>query len=528
MKKNIWAVMLSFLLLGFHPCQAADPLMAIDILLEPDNTMTEQAHSENARLRENYPEGFSLDATHTPHISVLQCYVRTSDLNKVFSAVEQVVRVRKPEGMELITTGYYPYSSEQGVGLAAIAIAPTPELFEYQKAVIDAVRSFMMHDGTAAAFVPNENGSVIGGTTVADIGTYISHSGDHYRPHVTIGLAHEDFLRKMIAAPYTPFRFKIQSAGIYHLGNFGTARKKLWSSAFLTPLPLSGEKIMLVRDLPPAEKLPDNFRTMDMLSTALKEAGSPVSTEGLDSLRASGSAELWESAFPVLKKHFGGNLILVDLRQESHGFLNGAPVVWYLPPGDWINLGKTRDETLQDERDRLAGLGREKTVRIHDDDWIPSRIQGPGKSEKVLSVASEEELARRSGIHYFRLTVPDHMRPSDEDVDRFINLVRGLRAGDWLHFHCHAGMGRTTTFLVMYDMLKNAGQVTLDDIVARQAAAGPHYNVFRNESGPPWEEVFREREAFVRQFYEYAKAFRAGSNASWTEWLKKNPKNNKV
>ncbi|WP_186645964.1 hypothetical protein [Fluviispira vulneris] len=22
----------------------------------------------------------------------------------------------------------------------------------------------------------------------------------------------------------------------------------------------------------------------------------------------------------------------------------------------------------------------------------------------------------------------------------------------WLHFYCHAGKGRTTTFLVMYDM----------------------------------------------------------------------------
>ena len=514
--------MLSLLVLGASPCQAADSLMAIDILLEPDSTMAEHARSDNARLRENYPEGFALDATHRPHISVLQCYVRTSDLGKVFSAVKQVARVLKPENMELSTAGYDTYSSEQGVGLATIAITPAPGLFEYQKTVIEAVRPFMVQSGTAAAFVPNENGAPIGAATVADIEAYIPHnSAEHYRPHVTIGLAREDFLRKMIAASYTSFRFKVQSAGIYHLGNFGTARRRLWSSeAFAAPPDEPGEKVLLVRDLP-AGKLPDNFRTMEMLSAALKKARSPVSTEGLDSLRASGSAEPWEAAFPVLKERFGKDLVLVDLRQESHGFLNGAPVVWYLPPGDWINLGKTRDETLQDEKDRLAGLGREKTTRVHEDNWIPTRIQGPGETEKILSVASEEELARRCGIRSFRLTVPDHMRPSDEDVDRFITLVRGLGAKDWLHFHCHAGMGRTTTFLVMYDMLKNADRVSLDDIITRQAAAGPRYNVFRDESGSPWEEVFREREAFVRQFYEYAKTFRAGSKASWTEWLKK-------
>lgn len=510
-------LILAVLTFSTHPfgfCQSADALVAIDILLEPDSTMADRARAENARLRKDYPEGFALDATHAPHISVLQCYVRTSDLDRVFSVLEQAARARKPEGMELTTTGYFTYSSKEGVGLAVIAVALTPELREYQRTLINAVRPFMMSNGTAAAFVPNENGDPIGGTTVADIETYISHSGDHYRPHVTIGLGHEALLRKMMAAPFTPFKFKVQNAAVYHLGDFGTARKKIWSSA------PPEEKVWFVRDLPPAGALPENFRTMDMIVSALKDTQSTVSTQGLDTLRASGSAEPWEKAFPELKERFGKDLVLVDLRQESHGFLNGAAVTWFLPPGDWINLGKTRDETLHDEKKRIAKLAGEQTVLVREDPWIPTQIRDAGKQEKVLSVASEEELAQKNGIRYVRFTVPDHMRPSDEDVDRFIAFVRGLGDSDWLHFHCHAGMGRTTTFLAMYDMLKNAGQVSLEDIVARQAAAGPRYNVFQNESGPPWEKVFREREAFVRQFYEYAKAFRAGSKASWSEWLK--------
>jgi hypothetical protein len=68
------------------PLSAAerDPVTAIDILLEPDETMIEKAMAANERLREAFPKGFALDETHKPHISTLQRYVRTADLDKVY------------------------------------------------------------------------------------------------------------------------------------------------------------------------------------------------------------------------------------------------------------------------------------------------------------------------------------------------------------------------------------------------------------------------------------------------------------
>ncbi|MGO4841251.1 hypothetical protein AB4144_54245, partial [Rhizobiaceae sp. 2RAB30] len=53
---------------------------AVDILLDPDATMIQHAQAANERLRKSFPEGFALDETHQPHISVLQRYVRTADL----------------------------------------------------------------------------------------------------------------------------------------------------------------------------------------------------------------------------------------------------------------------------------------------------------------------------------------------------------------------------------------------------------------------------------------------------------------
>jgi len=58
-------------------------LIAINILLDPDAATVERAQATNARLRQDYPDGFALDANHAPHITLLQRFVRTADLDQV-------------------------------------------------------------------------------------------------------------------------------------------------------------------------------------------------------------------------------------------------------------------------------------------------------------------------------------------------------------------------------------------------------------------------------------------------------------
>ena len=64
---------------------------AINVLIEPDAATRARARVLNARLRQTMPEGFALDATHAPHITVLQRYVRTPELEQVLDAVGAVV-----------------------------------------------------------------------------------------------------------------------------------------------------------------------------------------------------------------------------------------------------------------------------------------------------------------------------------------------------------------------------------------------------------------------------------------------------
>ncbi len=231
-KKMLFSVIVSsaFLVIGLKPCLAADPLVAIDILQEPDDTMIARAKADNERVLENYPAGFALDATHTAHISVLQCYVHEKDPGKILDAVKKVNDSQSPAGMELKTTRCFS-APWQGSGRAGITVERTEELLAYQKAILAAVAPFLAKKGTLAAFVPNENGAAKDATIAAYVNAFVlRHTGKGYGPHITIGLGREDFVKAMIAEPFMPRTFKVKCVSVYQLGDFGAARKKLWYS----------------------------------------------------------------------------------------------------------------------------------------------------------------------------------------------------------------------------------------------------------------------------------------------------------
>ena len=206
---------------------ATNAVTAIDILLEPDATMIQHAQAANKRLRKNFPGGFALDATHQPHISCLQRYVRTADLEKVYAAVAQVLATEKPTTWKLTAYKYY-YIPWKETGLAGIVIKPTSDLLRYQKKLSDAVAPFTVETGTAAAFVTAKEDPDINQPTIEYVAKFVpDETGNKYNPHVTIGLATQDYLKQMLDEKFETFTFSTVGASVYHLGNFGTARTKL-------------------------------------------------------------------------------------------------------------------------------------------------------------------------------------------------------------------------------------------------------------------------------------------------------------
>ena len=100
--------------------------------------MMEHAEAVNARLRAVFPEGFALDASHHPHISMFQCYVRTSDLDKVYATAEKVLAAGNITALKLKAFKYY-YLPDKTLGLSGIVIEPTPGLVKLQEDLIAAV-----------------------------------------------------------------------------------------------------------------------------------------------------------------------------------------------------------------------------------------------------------------------------------------------------------------------------------------------------------------------------------------------------
>ena len=77
------------------------PVTAIDILLLPDPTMLRHAESVNASHLKVYPQGFALDATHNPHVTMIQRFpLRTADLDNVYAAVGKTIASANETGIK--------------------------------------------------------------------------------------------------------------------------------------------------------------------------------------------------------------------------------------------------------------------------------------------------------------------------------------------------------------------------------------------------------------------------------------------
>jgi len=205
---------------------------AIDVALEPDATMLQHASALNARLRGNFPKGYSLDATHRPHVSMLQRYVRSADLPKVYAAVQKI-----ETEYNMATWKFEAFKIDNavwsGLALTVILAKPPQKVLEAQQRLISAIAPYTVETGTAAAFATTAAEPDINAQTIAYVTAFVPKStGKNYIAHVTCGVASVAFVKQLEAEPFSAFTFSPVAISVYQLGNFGTARKKLGTWSF--------------------------------------------------------------------------------------------------------------------------------------------------------------------------------------------------------------------------------------------------------------------------------------------------------
>ncbi len=150
---------------------------AIDILLDPDSTMIQHATAANATLLKHFPKGFTLGGVHAPHITMLQRFVKTADLPKVFAAADKVIAAANPTSFKLTAFKYdHIGDAKMGdvtVGVGNILVRPTPELLRLQQQLADAIKPYEVPTGTAGAFVTSPEASNISPALIHYVSVFV-------------------------------------------------------------------------------------------------------------------------------------------------------------------------------------------------------------------------------------------------------------------------------------------------------------------------------------------------------------------
>ncbi|HEV8051603.1 MAG TPA: hypothetical protein VGP47_03845, partial [Parachlamydiaceae bacterium] len=279
--------------------------------------------------------------------------------------------------------------------------------------------------------------------------------------------------------------------------------------------------------------LPGGFR-MSKVVTLPMENG--IDFDGIADLNISGSSQFSELSLDALIRRIGRKSItIVNLRQEDGGFLEpaegkGAIAFSYLMSMPWWTGenpagNRTVEEIEYSEEEKMAGISKNRIVTIFgtSDGYAPTDThQLLYKIDmNIKSAYTEKTLARKKGLGYFRIPDKKFGNMEFEHVDQFITFVNGVQADEWLHFHCKKGQSRTTLFMIMYDIMRNADRVDVEDIIKRQGPLGlGGADLFGLPSNTLWDHSFKKGwKEFLYQFHRYSKENKHnGFKKTWSVW----------
>lgn len=256
----------------------------------------------------------------------------------------------------------------------------------------------------------------------------------------------------------------------------------------------------------------------------------PINEKGMDSLFISGSAAPTLGNMIWLRNTLGKthSVYIIDLRQETHLYINGLPISLFYKR-DEINWGKTPKAINETELSWVEYFLNAGVVKINKLGKPQAGFKVPTDpvTIPVKEIYTEQEAAQKAGITYVRIEVPDYHPPTPDQVDQFLTTLKKAPTNAWLHFHCAAGNGRTTLFMVMRDILANAKYVRLDDIITRQAGIGgiDLFGVSPSVAAQPWKKEYHQaRKDYIKLFYTFVHSG-AFANQTFTSWIAKQPDN---
>jgi hypothetical protein len=243
------------------------------------------------------------------------------------------------------------------------------------------------------------------------------------------------------------------------------------------------------------ETLPKNFKVF------VPSIAVDLSYDLLEDTKASSSGQFSEKTFVTLLEELSScseKLVIVDLRAESHGFVNGQSVCWR-------NRFNDRDPTSEEvEEEENVGLAQALSEGYLFVDQLELQ---------VFRAITERALVEDAGHTYVRLPLMNAHRPSEQFTDQFVQFIKSLSPDEWVHFHSEVDKTKTRLLMILMHIIKNGDQISFEDILWRQQILNEE---FAQEE--EFKQTEQERLTFLHEFYTYMQQF-PNCDILWSEWI---------
>jgi len=192
---------------------------AVDVVLLPDEAMTNRAIEVNAELVKRFGNKIVLNKQNClPHISLAMGCIEESDIASVGRVLEEIAKETSLTDLKVV--GIRASGNSKGEAVSVLEVEKTTQLQSLHEKVMDRLTRYFSNDVTENMIYGDED---VAESTLLWIKNYRQKSSfENFFPHITIGYGQVE--------NHSPQKtFAVSKLALCHLGNHCTCRKILLS-----------------------------------------------------------------------------------------------------------------------------------------------------------------------------------------------------------------------------------------------------------------------------------------------------------
>ncbi len=235
-----------------------------------------------------------------------------------------------------------------------------------------------------------------------------------------------------------------------------------------------------------------------------KDCCKNVNLDGLKNLNAYGSALISYAELNDQFQEKQNKIYVISLLRDEIYYYKGLCLRWY-------GMGYMKNDLGKE-------IFSEKYVKM----GIRRFVYGTPPIHDLSQIQTERQIVNSlGGEYYLPFEGNENWLGNMSFVDDMVRFFELLPKNAHLYVHCAFGRGRTTTFLVLYDIFRNGKNVPLKDIANRHYCLGREdvLNTVLWARGTWTQEGLDARKNLVERFYAYMTDPHGYGYQSWTKWV---------